>query len=53
MAAPADFVCLRLYRWTPTERIHLNTIALLGKPFQIDHFTAKVEELLRSPEKTV
>jgi hypothetical protein len=31
----------------------LNTIALLSKPFQIDHFTAKVEELLRSPEKTV
>jgi DNA-binding response OmpR family regulator len=30
----------------------LNTIALLSKPFQIDHFTAKVEELLRSSEKT-
>ena len=30
----------------------LNTIALLSKPFQIDHFTAKVEELLRSSERT-
>jgi CheY-like chemotaxis protein len=30
----------------------LNTVALLSKPFQINHFTAKVEELLGNSEKT-
>ena len=34
------------------EGFQLNTIALLSKPFQIDHFTAKVEELLRTSEWT-